>query len=88
LVSLYKLPQDYQLFSIVPKLGTVFANRYFRFSEIGTEIEIRVSFDAPGLVADILCKRRCIQLAGEIENYLSAVGDAYDDNPGKRVSCS
>jgi hypothetical protein len=82
-VSLYKLPQDYQLSSTVPKPGTAFANRYFKLSEIETEIEIRESFDVPALATD-LCEQRCIELATEIENYLSTVGDAYDNNPEQK----
>jgi hypothetical protein len=84
LVSLYKLPQDYQLSSTVPKPGTAFVNRYFRLSEIETEIEIRDSFDVPTLATDILCGQRCIELAREIEDYLSTVGDAYNNNPEQK----
>jgi hypothetical protein len=83
-VSLYKLPQDYQLSSTVPKPGTAFANRYFRLSKIETEIELRESFDVSALATDILCEQRCIELATEIENYLSTVGDAYDSNPEQK----
>jgi hypothetical protein len=81
LVSLYKLPQDYQLSSTVPKPRTAFVNRYFRLSEIETEIQIR---GVPALATDILCGQRCIELAKEIEDYLSTVGDAYDNNPEQK----
>lgn len=85
LVPLYKLPQDYQFSSFVPKPGTVFANRYFRLSEIETEIEIGDScFDVPAPATGILYKQRCIELARKIENYLSSVGDAYDNNPEQK----
>jgi hypothetical protein len=82
LVPLYKLPQDYQL-STFPKPGTVFANRYFRLSGIETEIEIGY-FDVPTQATDIICSQHCIQLARKIENYLSDVGDAYDNNPEQK----
>jgi hypothetical protein len=84
LVSLYKLPQDYQLSSTAPKPGTAFANRYFRLSEIETKIEIRNSSDLPTLATDILREQRCEALAREIDDYLSSVGDAYDNNPEQK----
>jgi hypothetical protein len=84
LAPLYKLPRDYQFSSTALKPGTVFANRYFRLSEIETKLEIRDSFEAHPPAVDILCKQRCIELAGKIENYLSHVGDAYDNNPEQK----
>lgn len=85
LVPLYKLPQDYQLSSTVSKPGIVFSNRYFGLAEIEMEIEIRdPCLDMPAVAMDILCKERCIELARMIENYLSKVGDAYDNNPEQK----
>jgi hypothetical protein len=80
LAPLYKLPQDYQLASTVPKPGAVFANRYFGLSETETEIESRSSTPDP----EVSCDQRCIELAKKIKHYLRSVGDAYDDNPEQK----
>jgi hypothetical protein len=41
-------------------------------------------FAEPTPASDTDCEEQCIALAHKIEEYLSAVGDAYDNNPEQK----
>jgi hypothetical protein len=53
--------------------------------EIGIETEIRDSFfDVPALATDIFCELMLYRARWKDEDYLSIVGDAYDNNPEQK----
>lgn len=83
LTSYYKLEQGCQFSSIAESSAGIFSDRYFRLSEVEMEIEAEMMdpfVEVAGQDKDIQYKKRCIELAGKIENYLSNIGDSYDNN--------
>ncbi|TVY94359.1 hypothetical protein LAWI1_G000351 [Lachnellula willkommii] len=59
-----------------------FADRYSSLSEFEINMEQTSAEPTPTSEAD--CEERCISLAENIEDYLVAVGNAYDGNPEQK----
>lgn len=74
------LPQAYRHAGLSAKPATAFANHYFSLAdeEIGIEQEL---IEAPTLFVASDCKRKCLDLSKDIDNYLSRVGASYQKNP-------
>lgn len=76
--ALYRFSVDHDMVPATNKKMRAFANCYFSLSEIEKESYL------PAPTSETSCEVQCIELAGKIDNYISAVGSSYDFNPEQK----
>jgi Protein of unknown function (DUF3638) len=77
----YRLPTRFDASAATTTQFKAFASRYYLLSDLEAEIEENQL--APP-ISTMSHEEYCMMLAGKINTYLSAVGDAYDSNPVQR----